>query len=169
MINFFNCEILRVILSLHIHVGYLDWISVVGVHFILRYRALKINVDQNNVERRTFLSWEWITTPDNLWKILQAASKKRHESWKCSSTVWSLKCFNIRGDTTVSGQCWRRTTCTEFKFWLGNVLMYRFADFRVVMVVPEAMNNKGDLLGIIFIISGASIVQSLSFACAAIG
>jgi len=47
--------------------------------------------------------------------------------------------------------------------------MYRFADFRVVMVVPEAMNNKGDLLGIIFIISGASIVQSLSFACAAIG
>jgi hypothetical protein len=47
--------------------------------------------------------------------------------------------------------------------------MYRFADFRAVMVVPESMNNKGDLLGIIFIISGASIVPGMPFACAAIG
>ena len=45
--------------------------------------------------------------------------------------------------------------------------MYRFADFRAVMVVPVAMDNKGDLLEVI--ISGASIVQEMSFACAAIG
>jgi len=35
-------------------------------------------VEQNDLERRTFLSWDCFTTPDNLWKILQAASKKRH-------------------------------------------------------------------------------------------
>jgi len=51
---------------------------LLSVHFILGFTALKINVEQNNIERRTFLSWEWITTPDNLWKILQDASKKRH-------------------------------------------------------------------------------------------
>jgi len=37
------------------------------------------------------------------------------------------------------------------------------------MVVPMAMNNKGDLLGIIFIMSGASNVPGMSFACAAVG
>jgi hypothetical protein len=47
--------------------------------------------------------------------------------------------------------------------------MYRFADFMAVMVVPVAMNNKGDLLGIIIIISGASIVPGMSFACVAVG
>ena len=37
------------------------------------------------------------------------------------------------------------------------------------MVVLVAMNNKGDLLGIIFIVSGASIVPGMSLGCAAIG
>jgi hypothetical protein len=49
------------------------------------------------------------------------------------------------------------------------MFMYSFADFGAVMVVPVAMNNKAYFLGITIIISGTSIVPSMSFACAAIG
>jgi len=58
MIKFCNYEILRVILSLHIHVGYLDWIGVVGkCSFHIEVYSPENQVEQNNVERRTFLSW----------------------------------------------------------------------------------------------------------------